>query len=319
MTPVKRVKSRELQANVSELLADVASGQAVIVERYNQPVAALVPIKDFHLLQAGKQRRGMKRIALSNISGGETKTTLTLNLAAWYARQGLRVGVIDLDPQASLTKFLGLHLDPDSTAWTAEATVLGVLMGRGGMPEPVRIFDFDLWPANELLGDATARLMQGTGFTRLREATQDLPYDVLLLDTMPGMGPLLIASLAAADDILVPVNSVKGLQNLEPLAQMITAARSWSPDLSVCMFIPSGLQANLNYHKLVVQALGTYSDLAPVGPRVREANRLIGLQSLQHRPAVLIEPRNGFSEDIGELAVQVASLVGLPLGHAVAP
>ncbi|WP_082505880.1 type II toxin-antitoxin system prevent-host-death family antitoxin [Deinococcus sp. Leaf326] len=319
MTPVKRVKSRELQANVSELLADVAGGQAVIVERYNQPIAALVPIKDFHLLQAGKQRRGMKRIALSNISGGETKTTLTLNLAAWYARQGLRVGVIDLDPQASLTKFLGLHLDPDSPAWTAEATVLGVLMGRGGMPEPIRIFDFDLWPANELLGDATARLMQGTGFTRLREATQDLSYDVLLLDTMPGMGPLLIASLAAADDILVPVNSVKGLQNLEPLAQMITAARSWSPDLSVCMFIPSGLQANLNYHKLVVQALGTYSDLAPVGPRVREANRLIGLQSLQHRPAVLIEPRNGFSEDIGELAVQVASLVGLPLGHAVAP
>lgn len=313
MTPHRTVKSRELQANLGECLSAAETGEQIVIERYNKPVAALISIRDYQQLAAIRQGRIMKRIALSNISGGETKTTLTLNLAAWYARQGLRVGVIDLDPQASLTKFLGLHLDPQSPAWTAEATVLGVLTGRSGLPDPINIFGFDVWPSNEYLNDATARLMQGVGFSRLREATAGLPYDVLLLDTMPGMGPLLIASLATADHVLVPVNSVKGLQNFEPLAQMIQEARAWSPELGVCLFVPSGLQANLNYHKLLIQALGQYSGLAPVAHRIREANRLIGLQSLEHKPAVLIEPSGGFADDISQLAHQIGDRVGLPL------
>lgn len=313
MAKTRTVKSSELQAKASSLLGAVEAGEQVIIERYTQPIAAMIPLRDYQQLTATQHGRRMKRIALSNISGGETKTTLTLNLAAWYARQGLRVGVIDLDPQASLTKFLGLHLDPDSPAWSAEATVLGVLTGRSPLPEPITVAGFDVWPANEYLNDAVPRLMQGVGFGRLREATLTLPYDVLLLDTMPGMGPLLIASLATADDVLVPVNSIKGLHNFEPLAQMIQEARAWSPELSVRMFIPSGLQANLNYHKLLVQALGEYSALAPAGHRVREANRLMGLQSLQHLPAVLIEPNGGYATDVAQLAREIADVIGLPL------
>lgn len=312
MSP-RRVKSRDLQTQARALLSAAEAGEHVIIERYNQPVAALVPMKDLIRLSSTGERRVMKRIALSNISGGETKTTLTINLAAWYARQGLRVGVIDLDPQASLTKFLGLHLDPASPAWNADATVLSVLQGRGGLPEPQHVFGFDVWPSNELLGDATARLMQGTGFSRLREATQNLAYDVLLLDTMPGMGPLLVASLATADYVVVPVNSIKGLQNLQPLADLLIEARAWSPMLGVSMFIPSGLQANLNYHKRVMEALGDYAGVAPLGPRIREAKRLIGLQSMQHRPAVLIEPGSPYAEDIALCARQLADMIGLSM------
>lgn len=313
---MRRVKSRDLQTQARALLSAAEAGQHVLIERYNQPVAALVPISDLIRLR-NQQGRSMKRIALSNISGGETKTTLTINLAAWYARQGLRVAVMDLDPQASLTKFLGLHLDPDSAAWSAEATVLGVFQGRSALPEPMHVHGFDVWPANELLGDAAARLMQGTGFAKLREATAALPHDLLLLDTMPGMGPLLVASLATADHVVVPVNSIKGLQNLQPLAQMLIEARAWSPQLGVRLFVPSGLQANLNYHKRVMEALGHYAELAPMGPRIREANRLIGLQAMQHRPAVLIEPSGGFAEDIGLLAAQLADSTGLVLPQEV--
>ena len=317
MPTIRRVKAREAQAGLSELLRVVeAESQRIVIERYTRPVAAMVSMRDLQQLDALNHGRSMKRIALSNISGGETKTTLTLNLAAWYARAGLRVAVVDLDPQASLTKFLGLHLDPSDPAWTAEATVLGVLSGRGDLPSPIRKFGMDIWPSNEFLNDAVPRLMQGVGFGRLREATAALDYDVMLLDTMPGMGPLLIASLAASDHVLVPVNSIKGLQNFEPLAQMITEARAWSPELSVGLFIPSGLQGHLNYHKALMETLADYSDIAPVAGRVREAKRLIGEQSFRHQPAVLLEPNSGYAEDIALLAGQIADLTGfaLPVG-----
>ena len=51
----------------------------------------------------------MRTLAISNYKGGVGKTTTAVNLAAIYARRGLRTLLVDLDPQASTTDFFGLY------------------------------------------------------------------------------------------------------------------------------------------------------------------------------------------------------------------
>lgn len=51
----------------------------------------------------------MRTLAISNYKGGVGKTTTAVNLATIYARRGLRVLLIDLDPQASATDYFGLY------------------------------------------------------------------------------------------------------------------------------------------------------------------------------------------------------------------
>lgn len=70
------------------------------------------------------------RIAVSNISGGEGKTTIARELAFSLLVRGYKVALFDLDPQASLTKELGLHHSADAPACQPEASVTQVVPFR---------------------------------------------------------------------------------------------------------------------------------------------------------------------------------------------
>ncbi len=56
----------------------------------------------------------MRTIAISNYKGGVGKTTTAVNLSSIFASQGMRVLLVDLDPQASATDFFGLYEDAES-------------------------------------------------------------------------------------------------------------------------------------------------------------------------------------------------------------
>lgn len=135
------VKTRDLRSSLAEVLGQVERGGRVIVEKYNDPVAAIIPMSDYLTLRrlcatradpSDKEPRMAHRIVTSNISGGEGKTSITRELALTLADQGYRVAIIDTDPQGSLTKNLGLH-DPvegvaraDLPGYRREHTILSV-------------------------------------------------------------------------------------------------------------------------------------------------------------------------------------------------
>jgi chromosome partitioning protein len=148
-------------------------------------------------------------IAFANLKGGSAKTTTAAHFAQYAAREGYRVLLIDMDPQASMTSLFGynpqLHIEADQTAAPA-------LVGQ-----PARIAEairksywhrLDLVPSNlNLVGAEMALLNMDENATRLRDAIDSLGdrYDIIVLDAPPALGLLSINVLCASDYIVTPI------------------------------------------------------------------------------------------------------------------
>lgn len=145
----------------------------------------------------------MHSIAVLNQKGGVGKTTSVANLSAAFARKGFRVLMIDLDPQAHLT--LNFGVDGKS-----EKSVYAVLEERVGIAEAaVKINDnLSLIPSHLDLAAAEVELVSVVGReVILRDALESVlnDYDIMLMDCPPSLGTLAINSLAAANEVLIPL------------------------------------------------------------------------------------------------------------------
>lgn len=76
----------------------------------------------------------MNTIAISNYKGGVGKTTTAVNLATLFAKNGKRVLLIDLDPQASATDYFGLYGEAESTGLNSISLLYGNAPRREGDP-----------------------------------------------------------------------------------------------------------------------------------------------------------------------------------------
>jgi chromosome partitioning protein len=146
------------------------------------------------------------KLALVNIKGGVGKTTTAVNLAAAFARSGLRVLVVDLDPQGSATSSLGVSREE------ADPSVAEVLLhGKPTVAEAIRpsaAEGVDLLPASLRLAgsDLTlARKQEPEKLLKKALAPVSRRYDVILLDCPPGLSILSLNALSAADAFAVPV------------------------------------------------------------------------------------------------------------------
>jgi chromosome partitioning protein len=170
----------------------------------------------------------MKIIAVANQKGGVAKTTTSVNLAACLAARGVRVLLIDLDPQANATSALGLEpIDQHS--------IYGPLLGLESVTNTVVPTRFDhLWliPGDIHLAGAEIEVARAEDhLTRLRTALeplrQDSTFDVVLLDCPPSLGILMTNALAAADELLVPIQcEYFALEGLSKIVQVIDQVRA---------------------------------------------------------------------------------------------
>lgn len=143
-------------------------------------------------------------LAVLNQKGGVGKTTTVANLSAVLAAGGKRTLVIDLDPQAHLT----IHLGAD--AESAPSGAYAVLTGGRPLQEAILQTRENLWLLSsgiDLVGAETELVTEVGRETILRNALGDVrhQFDFILIDCPPSLGLLTLNALAAADEVLIPV------------------------------------------------------------------------------------------------------------------
>lgn len=156
-------------------------------------------------------------IAFSIFKGGTGKTTSSVNTAAALAEQGQRVLLVDLDQQASATKYLGI--DPDQAQVNAAHSFMhNTPLSLAVMPTR---FGFKLIPSHELMSAVEAMMESGKDERMLKERLDGLQdeYDFILIDTPPGKAMLTFNAIVAAHRILVPVSAER--MAIEGLADLI--------------------------------------------------------------------------------------------------
>src|SRR2546430_506064 len=161
-------------------------------------------------------------ISFANQKGGVAKTTTTLNLGVAFAEHGLKVLLVDLDPQGNLTMSQGLN--PDSI----ERSMFDVLVHRLSIQDVIHHTEVDLAVSSIDLAGAELALSSMIGRERALEKAL-LPvrdnYDFILVDTPPSLGLLTVNALVAADSVIVPVQceylSLRGLVQLENTLSMV--------------------------------------------------------------------------------------------------
>ncbi|MGZ6945962.1 MAG: ParA family protein, partial [Acidimicrobiia bacterium] len=174
-------------------------------------------------------------IAIANQKGGVGKTTTSVNLGASLAELGYRVLVVDLDPQGNATTGLGIN------ARNLQASVYDVIMTNTAIEdcvEPTSLKNLFVAPATIDLAGAEIELVPA--FSRelkLRRALEEVrdDYDYVLIDCPPSLGLLTVNGLAAADDVIVPIQcEYYALEGLSQLIRNVTLVRTnLNPKLDV--------------------------------------------------------------------------------------
>ncbi len=169
----------------------------------------------------------MKIIAIANQKGGVGKTTTAVNLGAALAQRGQRILLIDLDPQGNATSSLGLQeLEGES--------LYEPLLGGVGIREkvlPTRLEGLFIIPADlDLAGAEIEIARMDNHLTRLaatlRPFRTDRTFDYVLLDCPPSLGILMTNALAAADELLTPIQcEFFALEGLVKIVRIIEQVR----------------------------------------------------------------------------------------------
>lgn len=150
-------------------------------------------------------------IAVAVPKGGTGKTTTVLNLGAALAEQGQRVLLIDFDPQGNLTQALGLRpAELEHTAYSAIKYFLTRYDSQLELAIHQTQAGVDLVPTSarlNLANDELAVAIQREFVLQKLLAPLHARYDVILIDTLPYLGVLVLNALVAANEILIPLQA----------------------------------------------------------------------------------------------------------------
>lgn len=195
-------------------------------------------------------------MAVVNQKGGTAKTTTVENLGIGLARNGKKVLLVDVDPQASLTICLG-YPKPDDLEMTL-ADMLSALINDQSVDISKGILHqqegVDLIPSNIAMAGLEVALVNAMNRERvLKQFLEPIKgrYDYVLLDCMPSLGMLTVNSLVAADTALIPVQanylSAKGLEQLLQTINMVK--RQINPKLRIEGILLTMVDGRTNYAK----------------------------------------------------------------------
>jgi chromosome partitioning protein len=244
----------------------------------------------------------VKIVAIVNHKGGVGKTTTAVCLSGALVELGKRILLLDLDPQASASKWL----ERDDTGRALVETLLD---------------DGDLLPlvCQTPSGiDLISCGVQFAGFDRdaggepggeffLRQAIERLPadaWDFLLLDCPPSLNLTSVSALVAADVMLIPVEAK--IMTLEPLTRLFQTADGVIKRLNQALRL-AGLRTN--HARDVIRALRKKFGADVCDAIIRE-NTLLAEAVGFRKPITLYDPKSSGAQDYRQLAVEFEHRVG---------
>jgi chromosome partitioning protein len=174
-------------------------------------------------------------VAIANQKGGVGKSTTAINLGAGLAYQGERILLVDVDPQGNTTS--GLGIDRSAIEYsTYDLLVEDVPVDD--VIEPSSVRDLFVVPATiELAGAEIELVSMFSREARLGTALEPIveDYDFILVDCPPSLGLLTVNGLAAADEVLIPIQceyyALEGVSQLMKNIQLVR--RSLNPQLDI--------------------------------------------------------------------------------------
>jgi len=256
-------------------------------------------------------------IAVANQKGGVGKSTTAVSLGAALAESGHRVLVVDLDPQGNASTGLGIRHE------AREVTVYDVLAAEAPIetaivPTPVE----DLWAVPSTIDLAGAEIELVSQFSRelrLRKALEPLrdgTFEFVFLDCPPSLGLLTVNALAAAEELIVPIQCE--YYALEGLGQLLRNVRlvqqNVNPELRLTGIVMTMFDPRTKLSEQVVAEVRrffgdrVYETIIPRTVRLSEAPGF-------GQPITVYDPRSRGAECYRDLAREVASKMpdGSPL------
>jgi chromosome partitioning protein len=250
-------------------------------------------------------------IAVVNQKGGVGKSTTAVNLGASLALMGRRVLLVDIDPQGNTTTGVGIDKR------TISSDSYAVLLDGAAIADAVQPTDVEnLWilPATLALAGAEIELVPlERREQRLKEAltaTGDT-YDIIMIDCPPSLGLLTVNALAAAQEIIIPVQAeYYALEGLSQLTTIVDRAReNLNPDLAILGVLITMFDGRT---RLAVEVLDEVHRFFPERVFHTQIPRNIRLSEAPSygKPAVLFDPKSRGAQAYISLARETLGGIG---------
>ena len=255
----------------------------------------------------------MHIITVINAKGGCGKSTIAMNLSAGLAQLGYRTLLIDMDPQAQVTQWLGL-----GDGLTSQNTLVMVMAGKqtlGAVIQPTTIANLSFVASAEELEHLGRRITDQEGyhllFTRaISEVTPD--FDFVVLDSPNQISPIMENAIFPADLFIVPFESTKAVKSYGNVFKLILNLRGGEP---LTLHVLSNISLKGVHHR--IEQLMAADGIQVAETEIRPCGWLA--QADEHGGSIFdYRPHSKGAQDFAKLRLEVLRMLERPLPESEA-